>query len=531
METLMANSHPQLSILIPAKDAAGFLGAKVSELHEYLTSQFPASFEIIVVPNGPETKELGDTVEAAQALTLAFSNVRYVHYRGLRGKAAALRAGFDVARGSHVAFIDADLPFNLDFFNQAFCEVTKGADIVSANRRVEQSVFVVPVPLLPLVYKRHWAGLAFNRLVRLALPIRTLDTQAGLKYMSRNFAEKVFTRQLCTGFLLDVELFLIASITKAKHVELPVELHLYSEKSTVRLAKELSRMLIDMGLIWLRYRAGEYNDVDHTVADSWINNNLLTSDDWGISPGVNEGILELARRGIVRRVSMMANGTYLTHKLDELKQINNISLGLHFNLTHGKPLPTEISVASSVLLYQKACGEWFYLRPLQLFWRTLFSLKQKNEVRAQIAHAFESQLAYLRSLGLKIDYFDSHHHVHLLPAVLRVIAPLAQKSLRHSRLVLDFSILCSKKFPLVLLSLYARRLFVRNQINYLKCCYPKYSYFVFPSRLRKKVNGLKNYEIIAHPAKYADLHTIPSPDLYNAQRVREYWTLLNISPR
>jgi predicted glycoside hydrolase/deacetylase ChbG (UPF0249 family) len=38
---------------------------------------------------------------------------------------------------------------------------------------------------------------------------------------------------------------------------------------------------------------------------------LISADDWGLSPDINEGILDLARRGIVRRVSVLSSGSFV----------------------------------------------------------------------------------------------------------------------------------------------------------------------------------------------------------------------------
>ncbi|MES2965540.1 MAG: methyltransferase domain-containing protein, partial [Bdellovibrionota bacterium] len=50
----------------------------------------------------------------------------------------------------------------------------------------------------------------------------------------------------------------------------------------------------------------------------------ITADDWGMSSGVNLGILELAKLGVVTRVSMMADAPRLTEGLDELRTIEGL---------------------------------------------------------------------------------------------------------------------------------------------------------------------------------------------------------------
>jgi hypothetical protein len=133
---------------------------------------------------------------------------------------------------------DADLPYELEFFTRATRELSSGIDFVTGNRRLGSSEFSLPVELLPVAYNRHRLGLAFNAVVRLLFGVRTTDTQAGIKAMSRRFAEAAFSDQVCPGFFFDLEFFLTAQGRGFQHRELPVVLRLESEKSTVRIVRE-----------------------------------------------------------------------------------------------------------------------------------------------------------------------------------------------------------------------------------------------------------------------------------------------------
>ena len=70
---------------------------------------------------------------------------------------------------------------------------------------------------------------------------------------------------------------------------------------------------------------------------------LIVADDLGLSPEVNEGILDVVRVGRVTVVAAMVNPPYHTdfasfHETD-------VSIGIHLNLTHGRPCldPQEVS--------------------------------------------------------------------------------------------------------------------------------------------------------------------------------------------
>lgn len=233
----------QVSMLIPAKGAGHALEKTVTTARQYLATHFPDSFEIIIIPT-VERNSTDPTLSVAQDLAQRFRDVKVCpHYLPI-GKGAALRTGFLTAKGEWIFFTDADLPYDLTFFDQAVMKLRAGFDFITGNRRIPTSYFDVPVDLLNLAYKRHSLGILFNRFARTFLPIQATDTQAGIKAMSRRFALEAFRRQTCPGFFFDLEFFLTCTKSEGLdrlpflHAELPVTLHLNTEKSTVRVLRE-----------------------------------------------------------------------------------------------------------------------------------------------------------------------------------------------------------------------------------------------------------------------------------------------------
>jgi SAM-dependent methyltransferase len=133
-----------------------------------------------------------------------------------------------------------------------------GYSLVTGNRRLGESEFEAPVSLIPLAYGRHRLGLLFNRAVRLLFGFETIDTQAGIKAMTRELAARAFLNQRCPGFFFDIELFLTARNLDFAAIELPVVLHLNSEKSTVRLIREACLAFFWLSRIALEERLGAY---------------------------------------------------------------------------------------------------------------------------------------------------------------------------------------------------------------------------------------------------------------------------------
>lgn len=219
-------------------------------------------------------------------------------------------------------------------------------------------------------------------------------------------------------------------------------------------------------------------------------NALITADDWGMSPGVNDGILELAKKGIVRRVSCMANGKHVLHRIEELKSLTNVEVGLHFDLT-----------------FEKSAKER----------RQLLSNKKL------VLETFRSQWSKLSALGLRPSYLDGHHHIHLFPGVLKTILPEAKfAGVKQIRTVCDWKLLFSMKFPVVILSYLNRSKILAAGFSTLTCWYPNLERIGL-IRFKNKLGSLKApTEIIVHPANKNDLAELEVKDSYTDGRLDEF---------
>jgi dolichyl-phosphate beta-glucosyltransferase len=250
----------EISFVIPAYGADEGLDYSIAEIHRYLTEHYAGRFEVIVVPNGTVGAELAAAILHAEQAAERFDEVRVERLRPGHpsGKGAAVRSGLHAARGRSIFLTDADLPYDLTFFDTAALELRAGVEFVTGNRRLEESAFRVPVRLLPLAYRRHRISLMCNQLVRRTLRISARDTQCGIKAMSRRFAALALPRLSCPGFLYDIELFLIAKDHAVRCAELPVTFDLRSEKTTVQIAQDVMISVYWLGRIAAQHAAGRY---------------------------------------------------------------------------------------------------------------------------------------------------------------------------------------------------------------------------------------------------------------------------------
>jgi predicted glycoside hydrolase/deacetylase ChbG (UPF0249 family) len=183
---------------------------------------------------------------------------------------------------------------------------------------------------------------------------------------------------------------------------------------------------------------------------------IVTADDYNTDPERNRGILETVSKGIVTSVSVLANLPWEKNALTELKAACGQRIGIHLNLTRGKPLCSGFKTLTD------EAGNFFLKRTA---WRKamlgMFDLQEtKKELSAQIEH--------LMTAGIVPDHIDGNNHIHVFPGIATVVARLAQHyGIRNVRLPLEaFSFLrqygqpnALKKYFIGLLAKRARPIF------------------------------------------------------------------------
>jgi chitin disaccharide deacetylase len=132
---------------------------------------------------------------------------------------------------------------------------------------------------------------------------------------------------------------------------------------------------------------------------------VLCADDFAMTNGISNSIIELAEAGCISATSAMTTSTHWPSHATWLARVRGrIATGLHFNLTLGRPL-----------------GAMQHLAPTGTF-PTIGTVTARALTgalkRDEIASEFARQLASFEAeLGLPPDHIDGHQHVHALPIV------------------------------------------------------------------------------------------------------------------
>ena len=251
----------------------------------------------------------------------------------------------------------------------------------------------------------------------------------------------------------------------------------------------------------------------------------ICADDWGMAPGINEGILDLARRGIVRRVSILASSSFVGEGLSELKALPALTLGLHFSLTFG-----ETNLGDVIQLL--ALNGRFHPSPTRVGLLFLLSrMSRRKRLAREVILLMREQLSVLESFAIRPEYLDGHHHIHLVPGIMKSILPvLHDVGITQVRVPWDPARLVGRMSPVMILALRARLRWKKWGLMFLPCVYPSPADYWNEHRLLRIVARKGGYEIIAHPAAREDVSELRIPDDYAGDRVREYLTLRSLEP-
>lgn len=140
----------------------------------------------------------------------------------------------------------------------------------------------------------------------------------------------------------------------------------------------------------------------------------LCADDFGLSPGIDRAILDLAERGRLSAVSCMTGAAqWRTDAAALVKLHDKVDIGLHLTLVDERPL--------TAMPHHTPNGVMPGITALIL--RSHLGLLPRDEIRAEIAAQFD---AFEAATGFVPDHIDGHLHTHVLPGVRDLVLELAR---------------------------------------------------------------------------------------------------------
>ena len=127
---------------------------------------------------------------------------------------------------------------------------------------------------------------------------------------------------------------------------------------------------------------------------------IVNADDFGLSAGVNRGIIEAHERGLVTSASLMVRWPAAEQAAAYARSRPRLGVGLHLDL-----------------------GEWEYRRG----WVPLYEVVRADDADAVAEEADRQLDAFRRLMGRDPTHFDSHQHVHREQPARGILVELARR--------------------------------------------------------------------------------------------------------
>ena len=145
---------------------------------------------------------------------------------------------------------------------------------------------------------------------------------------------------------------------------------------------------------------------------------IINADDFGLCESINKGIVETHTKGVLTSATIMTNMPAAEQAVDLAKNLPTLGIGVHLNLTAGKPLYQD----NTVKLILDSQG-YFTLSPGKLALASLITGKVRTAIETELA----SQIQWLIDKGIKPTHLDSHKHFHSFPSIFPIVCRLAKR--------------------------------------------------------------------------------------------------------
>jgi len=240
-----------LSIVVPSFNEEKRLPATLERIADYV-KKTQWKTEVIVVDDGSTDR----TKEVAESFRGRIENLRVVPNGRNRGKGYSVRHGSLEARGEIVLFTDADLSAPIEEADKLLSQMGE-YDVAIGSRAANRELIEVHESRF-----REFAGIVFNRIVRIILWLPFVDTQCGFKAFRREKCKVIFEQQTIERFGFDPELLYLARHHGLRTVEVAVR-WAHSPATKINMWRDSLQMFLDVLIIRWSAMRGRYPVMRH----------------------------------------------------------------------------------------------------------------------------------------------------------------------------------------------------------------------------------------------------------------------------
>jgi hopanoid biosynthesis associated protein HpnK len=153
---------------------------------------------------------------------------------------------------------------------------------------------------------------------------------------------------------------------------------------------------------------------------------IITADDFGLHPSVNQAVERAHREGVLSAASLMVAAPAMADAVARARNLPGLRIGLHLVLADGQAILPRTEIPDLVDAHgcfgcdMARAGVRFFFLP---------------RVRRQLEAEIHAQFAAFAATGLPLDHVNTHKHFHLHPTILGMILEIGKPfGLRAMRL-------------------------------------------------------------------------------------------------
>jgi len=145
---------------------------------------------------------------------------------------------------------------------------------------------------------------------------------------------------------------------------------------------------------------------------------IITGDDFGLAPPVNEAIIQAHLNGALTTASLMVGAKFAQDAVERAQKYPSLKVGLHLVLVEGHSVLPPHTIPNLV----NASGEF----STNLV-RTGFKYFFHPRIRQQLENEIRAQYKAFQDTGLLLDHVNAHNHLHLHPTILAMIVKIGRE--------------------------------------------------------------------------------------------------------
>jgi chitin disaccharide deacetylase len=145
---------------------------------------------------------------------------------------------------------------------------------------------------------------------------------------------------------------------------------------------------------------------------------IITADDFGLHPRVNEAVERAHCEGVLTAASLMIAAPAAQDAVERARRLPDLRVGLHIVLADGSAVLPHEAIPALVDAHGRF-GDAMARDGVRFFFLP--------HVRRQLAREIRAQFEAFAATGLPLDHVNTHKHFHLHPTVLSLILSIGRE--------------------------------------------------------------------------------------------------------